>query len=200
MKLFLIRHGMTKGNIEKRYIGSTDEILCPEGIEQLEQRKRIGIYKEIPEDAILWSSPMRRCLQTAEILFGKKQPKIENRLRECDFGDWEGKNYIDLSNDKNYQAWIDSGGSIPFPNGEAIQTFKRRCVQACCEILNQGQESDHYIFVVHGGTIMAILEQLGYPKKGYYDYQCQNGEGYVCTVERNRTITLQVQRCLQDGL
>lgn len=204
MQLFFIRHGMTKGNIEKRYIGCTDEDLCQDGIWQLEKKKDAGIYQEIPNDAVIWSSPKKRCLQTAQILFGNKKLEVEERLQECDFGDWEGKNYMDLKNDPRYQKWIDSGGRLPFPNGEGIQEFKKRCVQACCEILNQEQKKSSCVFVVHGGTIMAILEQFGYPQKGYYDYQCQNGDGYICMVEQdiNKNPVLRVQKkcCLREGL
>ena len=179
MQLFLIRHGMTKGNLEKRYIGCSDEVLCQEGIRQLEEKRNTGIYREIPSDAVVWCSPKKRCIQTAQILFGKREIKIEDRLRECEFGDWEGKNYMDLRNDPRYQKWIDSGGTISFPNGEEIQAFKERSVQACREILRWEQKEKNYVFVVHGGTIMAILEQFGYPKKGYYDWQTENLSGYL---------------------
>ena len=114
----------TKGNLEKRYIGCSDEVLCQEGIRQLEEKRDAGIYREIPSDAVVWCSPKKRCIQTAQILFGKREIKIEDRLRECEFGDWEGKNYMDLRNDPRYQKWIDSGGTISFPNGEEIQAFK----------------------------------------------------------------------------
>lgn len=199
MQLFLIRHGMTKGNLEKRYIGCSDEVLCQEGIRQLEEKRNAGIYREIPSDAVVWCSPKKRCIQTAQILFGKREIKIEDRLRECEFGDWEGKNYMDLRNDPRYQKWIDSGGTISFPNGEEIQAFKERSVQACREILRWEQKEKNYVFVVHGGTIMAILEQFGYPKKGYYDYQCSNGEGYICVAEQdeNNSPILRIQRRLQ---
>ena len=61
---------------------------------------------------------MRRCIQTAKILYpGRAQVKIEE-FRECDFGSFEGKNYQDLSGDPVYQAWIDSGGTLGFPGGE----------------------------------------------------------------------------------
>ena len=45
MRIYLIRHSMTKGNKEKRYIGTTDESLCLEGIQLLEERK--GMYPEV---------------------------------------------------------------------------------------------------------------------------------------------------------
>ena len=64
MKIYLIRHSMTEGNKEKRYIGTTDESLCPEGIQLLEKKK--GMY---PEVTYVYVSPMKRCMQTAEIIY-----------------------------------------------------------------------------------------------------------------------------------
>ncbi len=211
MQIFFIRHGMTKGNLEKRYIGAIDETLCQEGIEQLKEKERLS--KDIPTDAVFWLSPMKRCLQTATVLFPdrikeeelasnsfipQKKVQIESQLRECNFGNWEGKNYLDLSDDQEYQRWIDSGGTLSFPNGESVEQFKKRCVQAFLNIWNYEKRrgTKTIVFIVHGGTIMAILEQFGYPKGGYYDYQCKNGCGYCCNIEKNKEgkITLRVQR------
>ena len=61
IELFLIRHGLTEGNKKKRYIGRTDEPLCPEGLEQLSALS----YPVLDN---IFISPMRRCVQTARIL------------------------------------------------------------------------------------------------------------------------------------
>ena len=68
---------------------------------------------------VVLTSPMRRCVQTAEILFPDTPREIVYGLQECDFGDFEGKNYAELSGDPAYQAWIDSGGTLAFPGGES---------------------------------------------------------------------------------
>ena len=96
MKITLIRHGMTLGNLEKRYIGRTDETLCPEGIAKLEEMK-------IEKSEILISSPMKRCIETAEILFPRQSFEICDNMRESDFGDFERKTSEELSSDKRYQ-------------------------------------------------------------------------------------------------
>ena len=189
-ELILIRHGKTAGNLLGRYIGSrTDEPLCDEGREEL-------AGKQLPEVERLYVSPMKRCVETAEILWPgfdqKKMQKVMD-LRECDFGDFENKNYKELSGNGDYQAWIDSNGTLPFPNGESMDAFKSRCLEAFARIVEEvsGAEQEWIasgktgIFragiVVHGGTIMAILEQYGYPKAAYFDYQVKNGCGYRLT-------------------
>lgn len=189
-ELLLIRHGKTAGNLLGRYIGSrTDEPLCDEGREGL-------AGKQLPEVERLYVSPMRRCVETAELLwpeFDRKKMQKVTDLRECDFGDFENKNYKELSGNGDYQAWIDSNGTLPFPNGESMDAFKSRCLEAFARIVEEvsGAEQEWIasgktgIFragiVVHGGTIMAILEQYGYPKAAYFDYQVKNGCGYRLT-------------------
>ena len=189
-ELILIRHGKTAGNLLGRYIGSrTDEPLCDEGREGL-------AGKQLPEVERLYVSPMKRCVETAEILwpgFDRKKMQKVMDLRECDFGDFENKNYKELSGNGDYQAWIDSNGTLPFPNGESMDAFKSRCLEAFARIVEEvsGAEQEWIasgktgIFragiVVHGGTIMAILEQYGYPKAAYFDYQVKNGCGYRLT-------------------
>lgn len=189
-ELILIRHGKTAGNLLGRYIGSrTDEPLCDEGREGL-------AGKQLPEVERLYVSPMKRCVETAEILwpgFDRKKMQKVTDLRECDFGDFENKNYKELSGNGDYQAWIDSNGTLPFPNGESMDAFKSRCLEAFARIVEgvSGAEQEWIasgktgIFragiVVHGGTIMAILEQYGYPKAAYFDYQVKNGCGYRLT-------------------
>lgn len=189
-ELILIRHGKTAGNLLGRYIGSrTDEPLCDEGREEL-------AGKQLPEVERLYVSPMKRCVETAEILwpgFDRKKMQKVTDLRECDFGDFENKNYKELSGNGDYQAWIDSNGTLPFPNGESMDAFKSRCLEAFARIAEEvsGAEQEWIasgktgIFragiVVHGGTIMAILEQYGYPKAAYFDYQVKNGCGYRLT-------------------
>ena len=127
-ELILIRHGKTAGNLLGRYIGSrTDEPLCDEG------RKGLA-GKQLPEVERLYVSPMKRCVETAEILwpgFDRKKMQKVMDLRECDFGDFENKNYKELSGNGDYQAWIDSNGTLPFPNGESMDAFKSRCLGLC---------------------------------------------------------------------
>ena len=64
MRVYLIRHGQTKGNLEKRYVGSTDESLTREGAKGLLEKR--GRYSPVE---MVFASPMKRCLETAEILF-----------------------------------------------------------------------------------------------------------------------------------
>ncbi len=171
MSVLLIRHGKTQGNLEHRYIGCrTDEELCEAGIGELRE-------KQYPPVERLFVSPMRRCLETAKILYPALEPEPVPDFRECDFGAFEGLSYRELNGREDYQAWIDSSGRLPFPGGESRGDFSARCVKAF-ESLRPRLFETPSVLIVHGGTIMAIMERFARPAADYYDFQVPCGAGY----------------------
>lgn len=182
VNFLLIRHGETPSNVLKKYLGRTEEDLSEPGIRNLLIQKEKGKY---PEADIIFSSPMKRCIQTAELLYGCKELFLIEEWREIDFGRFEGKNYKELNGDADYQAWIDSNGELPFPEGESREEFRLRCrrglQRAVAELLRKERKTPvTAALVVHGGTIMALLSS--YCGGSYYDYQCKNTEGYMCSL------------------
>lgn len=171
MIINLIRHGKTAGNTEKRYIGRTDEPLCPDGIAELKKHN-------YPSCDVVVASPMKRCIQTAEIIYHHNNIVIYDDLRECDFGIFEVKNYRELSGSPEYQKWIDSNGTATFPDGENPFDFRKRCVSAFLTAVEKFS-NETISFVVHGGTVMSVMERFSIPKRNYYDYQIRNGHGFV---------------------
>ena len=125
IRLTLIRHGATISNKEGRYLGKTEESLSPEGIRTLKKAATDGTY---PAAGLLFSGPMKRCLETTQILYPGQTPILIPEWTEMDFGVFEGHNYKELSGDPRYQRWIDSGGALPFPEGESREEFIRRSV------------------------------------------------------------------------
>ena len=188
MKLFMIRHGATAGNLEKRYIGTTDEALSREGIALLENCCREGKY---PDADHIFVSPMKRCIQTARIIYPGREYTVIEGLSECDFGSFENKNYEELKENPLYQPWIDSGGRMPFPGGESREAFSERCVCAfaraveLCSADTKAGAKRSAAFIIHGGTIMSIMEKYAVPKGEYYDFQIGNGEGYELILPDN---------------
>lgn len=175
--LYLIRHSLTQGNLEKRYVGTTDEDLCKEGIQLLKKKKAPFVDK-------LFVSPMQRCLKTASILFQNQPFIVKEGFRECDFGAFEYKNYLELAKDQQYQQWIDSNGTLPFPKGESREEFISRCVKNFQEVaLSLDASVSSVAFVVHGGTIMSILESFALPKKSYFDWQTENSCGFLAKLK-----------------
>lgn len=178
IKLWLIRHGMTEGNRHQRYIGVTDEPLCPEGMELL----KTFTY---PKPQTIFVSPLRRCQETAEILFPGQKVRIIDQLAECNFGEFENKNYKELSDDPRYQEWIDSNGIMAFPGGEskeecAVRNLEgfQRVVTVCIR-----EQISEAALVVHGGTIMNIMESYALPKREFYEWHVGNGCGYLVELD-----------------
>ena len=179
LKLILIRHGETQGNKLKRYIGKrTDEPLCPEAGNMLAQLA-------YPEVQAVYAGPMIRCTQTAGILFPGKKLNIIDELAECDFGEFENKNYQELDGNEHYQSWIDSGGLLPFPGGESREEFKRRNVTGFQKAVNGCLRNGISLaaLVVHGGTIMNVMEEYADEDRSFYDWHVQNGKGYEVEID-----------------
>lgn len=170
MKLTLIRHFKTRGNLERRYIGRTDEPLLPG---QKTERK-------YPPGEVLLVSPMKRCIQTAEIIYPDQPQIVCTDFKECDFGEFEGKNYQQLKEELAYQEWLESGGQISFPAGEAAADFKQRCISGFKKQMNMLFAGNYQsaVMVVHGGTIMAIMEQFDSAGREFYHWQVENGGGF----------------------
>ncbi|MEG1560601.1 MAG: histidine phosphatase family protein [Clostridia bacterium] len=184
MKIWLIRHGETKGNSEKKYIGRTDEALNEKGIEQAKAFFPPKINKLI-------ISPMLRCRQTAKIIFPDVDNTVCNELRECDFGLFEGKNADELKKVEAYRAWVDDGCIGDIPCGENVEAFKKRCYDAFQSALIDAEADETFAFVIHGGCIMAILERYE-GKRGYYDYHIGNCEYSLCLSKKANPISLSI--------
>ena len=203
MKVYLVRHGMTPGNLLHQYIGGrTDQPLSEEGRAALQELKESGIY---PETKTVFVSPMKRCAETAEVLFPGAEQRVVQGLKEMDFGVFEGRSAADMEDDEQYQAWVATRCEAPIPGGEVKEAFTERCCKAFEETMEailkersmqkadseqdaretkKDQDEPHQenaaVFAIHGGTIMALLSRFGRPEKSYYDWYVKNGHGYVC--------------------
>lgn len=178
IEIWLIRHGMTEGNRHQRYIGRTDESLCAEGREAL--KKNVYLMPEA-----VFVSPLRRCRETAEMLYPGMRLRIIDQLAECDFGDFENRNYRELSGNAAYQAWVDSGGTLPFPGGESREAFRKRTLEGFSRVVAAciREKLTKAAVVVHGGTIMNLMEAYGRSEKSFYDWHVKNGQGYLVQVD-----------------
>ena len=181
MKVVLIRHARTHGNIEKRYIGKTDEQLCSGGVKQAKALFERG---NLPRPDALIVSPYFRCTQTAQILYPDTAYEIYNDLRECDFGLFEGKTHADLIDNKWYTSWLAADCMSDIPGGESVAGFKRRCHTAFVESIRAKSDDSTVVFVIHGGCIMAILERFSQPQRDFQEYYVDNCEMVECSVVR----------------
>lgn len=175
--LYLIRHGITQGNLDGRYIGQTDLALCPEGKRQIEALTADEIYPEVGK---VYSSPLARCLETAEIIYPEQKLMIVDELSEMNFGDFEGKTRRQLQDLRAYTDWIRGGADAAPPGGEKFGDFTLRCIEGLDTVFSDmmSRGVTRAACVTHAGVITNLLCGYGLPKGQPADYMCAPGGGF----------------------
>ena len=165
-KLHLIRHGMTAGNLQGLYIGSgTDLPLCDEGRAQLADLKERFVY---PQVDTVFSSPLLRAVETANILFpGAAHQFTVHDLREAGFGKFEGRPVKDLVHAEDFKKWITPGSGYLPEGAEPTEQFHARCADSLMKLFEYMIRMDvtEAACVTHGGVIMSMLSQRAVPTR-----------------------------------
>ena len=180
MEVYLLRHGRTAGNRERRYIGGrTDEPLCEEGIRAAEASGKF------PDVKTVYISPMTRARQTAEILFPEAELRVLEGLREMDFGVFEGRSPDEMENDPVYREWVDNMCGGLCPGGEDLDDFKDRAAAAFLTALEEARAggADRLVILAHGGTIMSVMNRFAHPDMGYYAWYADNCRGWRASLD-----------------
>ncbi|UWG95487.1 histidine phosphatase family protein [Dehalobacter sp. DCM] len=180
--LYLIRHAKTEGNIARRYIGRTNEPLCAQGIAELQAKIDAKVY---PLVEYVFSSPMIRCDQTRGLIYPDAPFSIVEAFAEYNFGFFENKAYDELKDTPEYQCWLDSEGKGKIPGGESADEFKARCLDGFTKVMATIETAGirHIALIIHGGTIMALLEAYSPESVDFYHWQVKNGEGYHLIID-----------------
>ena len=144
MEIYLIRHAQADIKSGICY-GQTDVPLSEPTFK----------IKSLPENAMVISSPLQRCLQLAEKLNHGNPVVTDKRIMELNFGDWEMQKWDDIDKE-SFQAWADDYVNIAPPNGENYKALFERC-QAFWEEVITKEAYDTVIIVTHLGVIRALL-------------------------------------------
>lgn len=179
-KLHLIRHGMTEGNVNGQYIGLTDLPITTNGIIELQDLKSDGIY---PKCGLVFSSPLRRAVETANIIFPDQEILVNDHFKEIDFGAFEGKTPAELKNRDDYTKWV--AGEIPAaPGGEPIRDFAARLCVGVGETVRKMMDEEVFsaAIIMHGGAIMTLLSVAAMPRRRMSEWACGNGRGYTVQI------------------
>ena len=158
MTVYLLRHGRTAYNEQRRYQGRSDPPLSPAGAAELRAA-------DFTPEAV-YTSPLLRARQTARILFPAARQEVVAALAEMDFGDFEGRTADEMAQDAAYRAWVDGGCTGPCPNGESLAQFCDRTCRAFAALVEraaaEGRET--LVIVAHGGTQRAVMERFCEPR------------------------------------
>lgn len=171
MKIYIIRHGETDANKDYILQGAIDWPLNEEGIKLA--RITGENLKDIKFD-ICFSSPQIRALNTAKLVLensNNSNTKIitDNRIREYELGDWEGKSYLPSKKEVNLFKVIlfkKNPFIMPPPNGEKASEV----IERTSEFLNELALKDYNNVLVstHGGSTRAMLNMFYNNKKDFW--------------------------------
>ncbi len=175
--LYLFRHGLTKGNINAQYIGHTDYPLTTDGINQLKAIKAKHHYPEV--DAV-FVSPLKRAMQSADIMFPKNNKIVIDNLIEYNFGEFEERTADELKDNEDFQNWLHGDIHARPPFGETNAEFIHRVCDAFEKIINGcvSEGITDIAIVTHAGVIMTLLACYGLPEAPMAHWQMDPGYGY----------------------
>lgn len=151
MRLYLVRHGETEGNRERRYIGWEDLPLNSRGEEQAQALAQ-SLARE-PITAIYSSDLVRAKATAAPIAHAHRLPvQVDSDLREVNFGAWSGLTYAEIERiaPDRLRAWINDPEQHAPPGGESLAALRLRALRAV-------PLRDGALVVSHGGTLRALL-------------------------------------------
>lgn len=188
-KLWLIRHGQTDWNLERRYQGQTDIPLNATGIAQAE-RLADRLHATLSENGTfpqaVYSSDLQRASRTAAIIAERLglPLRFDRRLREICQGEWEGKSLDQVAQEYAEQAaesWNNPVESRA-PGGESVAEVAARMAQAADEICRslQGSQPIQAIVVSHGLSLATLrCAALNLPLTQVYDFIPDNADPVV---------------------
>ena len=181
-KITLLRHGLCDGETEGRYIGHTDAVLTEEGRAQLLQMKQDLTY---PQPDALFVSPLKRCIETAGLLYPGAMPIELAGLREYFFGEFENKTPAELDSHPLFHKWIAGEPDIVPSFAENLEDFQSRLCDTFIKVVDGllKTKTSHAVIVTHGGVIMALLAMFGLPEAPMHEWLTPGGCGFTLRAE-----------------
>ncbi len=155
--VLLVRHGRTSANAGGVLAGWT------EGVELddtgLAQAAALGArLAAVPLSAVV-ASPLQRCQQTATAILADRALTLrtDDRLGECRYGDWTGRELKSLAKDPLWKVVQTHPSAVTFPGGESLREVQERAVSAVRQTNAELGPDAVWVAVSHGDVIKAIL-------------------------------------------
>jgi len=148
MKIYVIRHGQTKLNVQGMINGSIDDELTAEGIEQA-KAAAVSLPTSIKH---MYVSSLGRARQTAQYLNAERQLPItfHDELQEVDFGILNGTPYVGELVRRHKMMDYDW-----HPSGENVEDVKNRVLAIIQQIRSESKDEEALI-VAHGGIVRML--------------------------------------------
>lgn len=175
-ELYLIRHGETELNTKGVYYGWTDCELSKNGVMQAEDLA--DILQEVCFDAVI-SSSLTRAVVTAVIVSGFTPGEIikDDRLKELNFGDWEGLHHSEVKERyrEAWESWSNDWRNAAPPKGESFSEMYNR-VKSCINDILRAYKGKRVLVVSHQGAMRVIpMLLMGLPEEAYWSFTAEQG-------------------------
>lgn len=156
MNLYIIRHGQTEWNVQRRLQGWNNSNLTEEGIKNAEKLSKK--LKDVDFDYI-YSSPQQRAVDTAKIIRGARNTDIIklDELKEIGFGTWEGMAIDEINKiyGEEFDTYLNRPHLYnPIDGGESFNDIFKRVEDALNTIMSNGGKD--ILIVSHGVTIKVL--------------------------------------------
>lgn len=188
MDLYLVRHGETESNKQKRYQGWTESPLSAQGVNQAE---KAGFFLATQNIEGLYSSDLKRAVHTARVIGASSgiEPVVTPLLREINFGQWEGQTFDEIEKTwgNEISAWLDDPFHVAAPGGETLGQVCARMQTFLEQLAGQVPEGKRVAAVSHGGSIRALLYQvLNLDHSSFWDIKIDNASVSLLRKEGER--------------
>ncbi len=159
MRIFLVRHGESEGNSEKRFIGANGKYALTEiGQEQAKNAARVLKNYELGNNFRLFTSPTIRALETAGVISKilSVDYLVEDRLKEIDLGEMEGKTEVEVGSEyaEIIRKFSEKPSECEIPGGESIPQVQQRVLSFIYDRLD---ETTDLVLVAHDIVIRTFL-------------------------------------------
>jgi broad specificity phosphatase PhoE len=151
LQLTLIRHGLTEWNSSGKFQGHSDIPLSTQG--QAQARALGKRLVKLGNADLVYCSPLRRTVSTAQLALPGRELRLEPRLMELNFGRFEGKTMAENQQDAAWAQWMAEPFYTATPGGESYAELRRRAVAWLNELPDEG----HVVAFTHSGTIQMLL-------------------------------------------
>ena len=176
-KLHLIRHGISEDNVIRVLGGSGRNVhLSEQGKAHLLDMKEKHTY---PQAETLFVSPMKRTIETAEVLYPNHKRILVSPLVEANYGIMEGKPISEVG--AFFMQWMNPDDPIVPEGSESYYAFRARSAAVIATLLEGMMKSGIFeaIAVTHGGIIASALSAIGLPEQEERMWYADNGTGYT---------------------
>jgi 2,3-bisphosphoglycerate-dependent phosphoglycerate mutase len=168
VRLLLARHGRTEWHRDNRYVSRTDI-----GLNETGRREAWMLARRAEEERpdLVLCSPLTRALETARLSAEAcdMEPRTDERLRELDFGEWEGKSLAEIREEdsESVSLFEEDPARHGFPGGEPLHKGAERVLEILAE-LHRSHTGQTVLVVAHNTLLrLGLCRMLGIPVRDY---------------------------------